>query len=180
MKENGPGQAMSIRRATVNDCEQIARIQVETWKESYAQIIDAEFLANFSVQQRTERWREILQRPQQESFVVEAATGKLVGFANGGPARDEDFNGAELYGLYVHPDSQRIGLGQDLVRRFVSEMEIQDYRSLLVWTLKENPARKFYERLGGVFHKEKTIEIGSQSLQEISYVWNNLGDVRFS
>lgn len=48
-------------------------------------------------------------------------------------------------------------------------------RSLIVWVLKENPYRKFYEGLGGVLAEEKEIEIGGVMLPEVAYRW---GDVR--
>ncbi len=34
--------------------------------------------------------------------------------------------------------------------------------SLLVWVLVGNPARRFYEAMGGLYLREKEIEIGSQ------------------
>ena len=46
---------------------------------------------------------------------------------------------------------------------------------MLLWVLKDNrPARKFYEALGGTTLREKSIEIGSQSLIEVAYGWKNL------
>ena len=45
---------------------------------------------------------------------------------------------------------------------------------MLVWTLGENPCRRFYERLGGEFVAEKEIEIGEQKLVEVAYGWKDL------
>jgi hypothetical protein len=47
-----------------------------------------------------------------------------------------------------------------------------------VWVLRDNAtARRFYERLGGVFIREQPITIGSSVLREVSYGWRALDDV---
>ena len=46
--------------------------------------------------------------------------------------------------------------------------------------LRDNPgARRFYERLGGVYVRTQPITIGPAQLQEVSYGWRSLDDVRF-
>jgi len=44
----------------------------------------------------------------------------------------------------------------------------------MLWVLKSNPARKFYERMGGELIGEKQIEIGGVRLIEIAYGWSAL------
>jgi hypothetical protein len=46
---------------------------------------------------------------------------------------------------------------------------------MVVWVLKENPARGFYERMGGVKVGEQMIEIGGATLPEIAFGWADLG-----
>jgi len=51
---------------------------------------------------------------------------------------------------------------------------------MIVWVLRDNAgARSFYERLGGVYVRMQPITIGSALLQEISYGWSALDDVRY-
>jgi FR47-like protein len=45
--------------------------------------------------------------------------------------------------------------------------------ALLLWVLAANPARKFYERLGGQPVYEKTVTIGGVPLIEVAYRWRN-------
>jgi hypothetical protein len=46
---------------------------------------------------------------------------------------------------------------------------------MLLWVFKENhPSRRFYEAIGGNYLREKTIEIGNQTLIEVAYGWKNL------
>ncbi len=45
---------------------------------------------------------------------------------------------------------------------------------MLVRVLAENPARKFYEALGGQLLKAKPIEIGGATLDEVAYGWTDI------
>jgi len=84
---------IDIRTATSEDAPAIAHVQVQTWKTAYGGVIADEFLDACSVAERTDRWSEILQRPEQGSFVAEIESHGVIGFANGGPERDgrDDF-----------------------------------------------------------------------------------------
>jgi ribosomal protein S18 acetylase RimI-like enzyme len=63
-----------------------------------------------------------------------------------------------------------------LVDAVMRELSKRGFSSMLLWVLKDNlPARKFYEALGGIYLREKPIEIGSQRLIEVAYGWKNLG-----
>jgi hypothetical protein len=51
---------------------------------------------------------------------------------------------------------------------------------MIVWVLRDNaPARKFYERLGGAYVRMQPITIGPALLQEVSYGWKSLDDIRY-
>jgi hypothetical protein len=45
---------------------------------------------------------------------------------------------------------------------------------MLVWVLAENPARGFYQALGGELVSEKPIEVGDAKLIEAAYGWKDL------
>jgi ribosomal protein S18 acetylase RimI-like enzyme len=76
--------------------------------------------------------------------------GHIVAIASCGPLRDAlaGFDG-ELYVLYVLKSFQGLGYGQRLVTRAAHDLASRGYHSLVAWVLKDNPARRFYERLGG-------------------------------
>lgn len=40
---------------------------------------------------------------------------------------------------------------------------------MTVWTLTINPARAFYEKRGGTYREERSVEIGGQTLHEVCY-----------
>ena len=77
------------------------------------------------------------------------------------PHRDLDYE-SEMYAIYVLPDHQRKNIGNALFETAVRWLITNDYKSMLLWVISENPARSFYELFGGVVVSEKEIEIGGK------------------
>ena len=42
----------------------------------------------------------------------------------------------------------------------------------LVWVLRDNPSRWFYQRLGGRSVAEQTIQIAGQAVAQTAFVWD--------
>ena len=54
-----------------------------------------------------------------------------------------------------------------------------DMTSMLVWVLRDNqPARAFYERLGGVFLREKELGWPGTDAVEVAYGWADTAALR--
>lgn len=108
-------------------------------------------------------------------------SGEIVGFAVGGPEREGDsvYTG-ELYAIYLLETYQRQGLGRRLVAAVAQELVRRDLCSMLVWVLVDNPARGFYEALGGRRLHFRPITIGPATLEEVAYGWPDLRVVRFA
>lgn len=105
--------------------------------------------------------------------------GQVVGFASYGQANDKNagFEG-ELIAIYILQTAHKLGIGRRLVGDVVTALREEGCNSMMVWVLKGNPARGFYERLGGEYLKEKYIEIGGDSLLEAAYGWRDLSRFR--
>ena len=107
--------------------------------------------------------------------------GEVVGFASGGRERagETGYTG-ELYAIYVIDAAQRRGFGRELVRSTVAGLRELGLDDMIIWVLRDNqPARSFYERLGGAYVRAQPITIGSVTLEEVSYGWRRLDDVRY-
>jgi ribosomal protein S18 acetylase RimI-like enzyme len=164
---------ITVRWAQVKDAEAIAQVHVDSWRTTYAGIIGPGVLNSLSVERRSAFWHEQLETASDRRLnVAETASGKIVGFSSFGPNReiDEQYQG-EIYGLYLLKTYQRCGIGRRLVQVAATELRSRDIASLLVWVLAANPARKFYERLGGVYVRRQKVEIGEQVLDEVAYGW---------
>lgn len=167
---------MRIRPATPDDAAAIASVNIEGWRTAYGDLLPADELASLSFESRCERWLEILQKPATNkiTFVAESAE-KIIGFASCGPDRTGDARYvAEIYAIYVLSEHHRQGIGTALVRSCIGFLREHGLNSVKVWVLKDNPFRRFYERLGGKVVEEKTIAIGETRLWETAYGWTSL------
>ena len=169
--------AARIRKATIEDAGAIAHVQVESWKTTYAGIVPDVFLSSLKVEDRAERWRELILAGDALNFVAEEANC-AAGFVSGGPLRETiaGFD-AELYAIYLLKHHQRRGLGRALVHMLAKALLSQGHNAMMVWVLTQNPAVSFYQRLGGVQIAQKTIEIGGASLEELAFGWASLDDL---
>lgn len=172
---------MHIRDARVHDCRDIAQISVEGWRRAYRGIIDDAVLDGRSVDEGAERFRTWTQElaQNQNRLVVVDDGDEVVGFGSYGANRDpENSFHAELYAIYVSPDRLRQGIGTIILRDMALWLDAHGYSDLVVWCLKANPSCRFYERHGALHVAERTIEIGSQVLDEVGFGWHSLTPLR--
>ncbi|HMJ37922.1 MAG TPA: GNAT family N-acetyltransferase [Verrucomicrobiae bacterium] len=169
-----------IRPALPVDAAEIARVHVDSWRTSYRGLLADDFLESLSEAGYTERWRRVIGDGTSRVFVVEEPEG-IVGFASGGRERagESGFEG-ELYAIYIVAGSQRLGHGRELVRAMAAALRDMGLSDMIVWVLRDNvPAREFYERLGGSYVRSQPITIGATTLEEMSYGWRSLDDIRY-
>ncbi len=171
---------MRIREAQTEDAGPIAKVHIDSWRTSYADLVPAAFLAGMSYQDREAAWVDTLvtRNPQTCNFVVETNEGEILGFAGGGPEREGDqIYPGELYYVYLLQQYQRRGLGQLLVAAVAQRLLADEFNSMLLWVLKDNhPARRFYESLGGelIGQKVQDITIGGAKFVEVAYGWKDI------
>jgi ribosomal protein S18 acetylase RimI-like enzyme len=169
-----------IRSATLKDAQAIARVHVSSWRSTYRGMLPDDFLASLSESNYAERWKRVISDGASKVYVAEEGPD-VVGFASGGRERagEPGYEG-ELYAIYVLDSAQRHGFGRDLVRASVGGLREMGLGDMIIWVLSDNqPARAFYERLGGVFVRSQPITIGAATLEEVSYGWGRLDDVRY-
>jgi GNAT superfamily N-acetyltransferase len=166
-----------VRPAGVKDAEGIAFVHVTAWRETYRGLMPDNVLDNLSVERRAREWRGTLQDEANiyHTSVVAEVDGQIIGFANYGREREGDrqFQG-ELFAIYVLKRFQGQGIGRGMIRAAANELLTLDLSSMLVWVLSENPYQKFYERLGGVYVREKPIQFGDLLLLEKAYGWTDI------
>lgn len=163
-----------IREARCGDAAGIARVHVESWRTTYRGQMPGEYLASLSVESRIRFWEPLTcgYSGPEFVFVAENSTGQIVGFASAGPERsgNPDYKG-ELYAIYLLQRAQGRGLGRQLAAKVMERLHADGYESMLLWVLATNPARKFYEALGGQYVASQTIRICGAPLVEVAYGW---------
>jgi ribosomal protein S18 acetylase RimI-like enzyme len=167
-----------IRPATRDDALAMARVRVETWRSAYAGIVSPSYLSALSPEPIAEQWRRGLFEAQSSVagvFVAEDESGDVVGIAIcGRPDGAEPEVSGQVHVLYVLPGVQRRGIGRRLMAACARHLVGQGRHRLIVWVLKANPYRRFYERLGGVLSGEKKVGVGGDWLPEVAYEWNDM------
>src|SRR5262249_15139516 len=147
--ERGPVNAV-VRRAASADAREIARVHVETGRHAYAHGFPAEYLAGLSVDGRAALAERLLSENAGTILVAEV-DGRIVGFASGGPSRDNDAEAApgEVYAIYVEPSAWGTGAGRRLLERLEAALRGIGLDEATLWVLEDNPrARRFYEAAG--------------------------------
>lgn len=150
-----------IRRAVLADAAAMAAVHVASWESTYTGVLPASYLAERTVAVRYAFWRDRLVEddPAICIFVACGEDGEVCGFASGG-------NG-ELYSLYLLEEAQGRGLGRGLVEAVLAEL--QGAERVIVWVLGVNPARGFYEHMGGRLVAEKQTMMGGELFTEVAY-----------
>lgn len=166
-----------VRDALRDDADEIARIFVESWRESYAGLLPTNYLVRLSeVRQRLLWAREITYRgPHDGVIVAEHETYGVIGFASFGPARDRavGYDG-EIYTLYIDPNHVGRGAGHALISAAFARLFVDGFRSAVIWALKGNPARFFYETEGGRIIAERPGAVAGKPVREIAFGWTDI------
>ena len=170
----------NIREAMLEDAEAIAEVHVNSWKSTYADLINEQDMSNITIENRKALWETVLKMPKEKQpvLVVQDSQEQIVGFISGGKERTKRFGfDGEIYAIYLLENYQRKGLGAMLLEAFAKKMEQNGYKSLLVWVLTENPSNKFYLDFGAKqVEKEQTV-IGTGTYQETAYGWKDINEL---
>ncbi len=168
-----------VRPADADDIEGMARVSVDTWRLTYAGILPESYLARMRLAAHEAQRRRLMGVSDAAHFVAEEPlTGETVGFASAGPVRaGDDALGvtSEIYELYVQNGFQGRGLGRGLIAAARAWLSARGHRGMIIWVLADNPARAFYQRLGGVPAGQRAIRVGGALVEETAYVWRDVG-----
>jgi ribosomal protein S18 acetylase RimI-like enzyme len=165
----------AIRQARLADARVIGRIEVETWRSTYAGMLPDRVLLAMSEDRQTASWAGFLRHRPGDVFVALQDAKGIVGFGNCGPQRDGAFGFAgEVYTLYVAPDAQGRGIGRQLLLALFARLIHCGHRSALVWVVRANPSRFFYERLGGKLVLHRPMPVGGEPVEAVAYGWKDL------
>lgn len=170
-----------IRPARGEDALGIAHVHIDSWRTTYKGLIPDDYLANLSYERNAQNRARILSDPETKTrtYVAQDASGRIVGFINGGPERENDpIYKSELYAIYVFEEVQGRGLGRRLTQALADGLLRDGMHAMLVWVLVDNnPARRFYEALGGQELRTQPIEIGGAMLEEVAYGWQDISEL---
>jgi ribosomal protein S18 acetylase RimI-like enzyme len=161
----GPGDAPSL-----------GEVHVRAWRETYAGLLPAGYLAQMNPHLYARRWRRqlTLARPPELVLAAEGREG-LVGYCAGRAGAE---GVAEVSTLYLLRTAQKLGLGRRLLAVTAKTLRAQGAAMLELWVLSGNiRARGFYEHLGGEAAGARPVRGWGGDLRETAYRWRNIGDL---
>ncbi|WP_037446888.1 GNAT family N-acetyltransferase [Skermanella stibiiresistens] len=173
-----------IRRARLDDAAAIAYVHVMGWRETYPGIVPARTLATMDVFSRTRYWAQVLdnKRNRIDVFVAEMPVDgedRVVGFGVTGPEQVglTEYSG-EFHALYVLKVGQGRGLGARMMAAMASALIQRGMNASTVWALRDNwPARRFYEKMGGLLVSERPLMFDGTRVMEVAYGWDDVAPI---
>jgi ribosomal protein S18 acetylase RimI-like enzyme len=164
-----------MRPAQLDDVAAIARVEVETWRATYAGMLPDRVLIGMSERRQQGSWAGLVRYRPGDVIVAEQG-GDVVGFGNCGAQRDPSLPYAgEIFTLYVAPDAQNRGIGRRLIDALFERLHARGRNSALIWVIRANPSRYFYERIGGTLVLTRHIRIAGEPVEAVAYGWSDLG-----
>lgn len=165
---------IAIRTARPADAGPIARLDVETWQATYPGILATSYLVGLTAARRETGWASLIRREPRDVLVAATGDGTIVGFGSCGRARNEPGFTGEVFTLYVAPDLQNRGIGRRLLLAMFERLADQGHGAAVIWVLRDNPARFFYQRLGGKEVRRKLLPFHGAEVAASGYGWPDL------
>jgi GNAT superfamily N-acetyltransferase len=150
-----------VRAARALDAPGLARVQVASWRESFAGLVPEALIAELAsadaVSQFTESWERAISSPPTSKHRVHVAIAKpgepeILGFAAAGPATDEDLwpaTDGELYELHVLPALADEGHNGRLLNAVADTFAEDGFSTGYTWALAGDARRiEFLEAAG--------------------------------
>ena len=145
----------TVRPATLDEVEDFEAVRIATWTACFRGIVSDAFLDGLTVTpSRSQRCRNLIEDIERSAVFVACAGDQIIGMGMAEQASDAHLESdvADVRALYVHPDWQGRGVGQQLLNSLTDALSSRGYRSAVLWTLRDLPStRRFYESNGWAF-----------------------------
>ena len=159
---------MKIRHATKSDLQDIAAIHIESWKDSYSDVLPAKFLAGQINLDFDRYWCEI--EIKNEDTVLVAENNSLLGFVAVW-CRPIPF----IDNLHVRSSQRSKKIGFALMKALARELINKGHKTAYLWVFESNEkAIRFYERLGGIQKEQARKVVFGYDVLSRKIEWDDL------
>lgn len=171
---------VGVRPATLDDVTEIARIQRDTWRTVYSDVLGPGVVAALDPDDLTRQWAAAVEHAGTSLYV--ATEGRFtVGFCVAGPAPEEEIASAEgtlpsdaadigfIATLLVEPRWSRRGHGGRLLATAAAELRIHGAERGITWVAESDSASLNFFRSAG-WHPDRivrTLDTGERTVREL-------------
>lgn len=166
--------AFTIRPAVPGDASVIAEIHYAGWQVAYAHVVSEAQMAAKQPERRIGFWEAHIADPRDLVLIAEDESSQPQGFVHGGDVQEHDIRvggltgyDCEIYSLHCRLDVQGRGLGRMLMAETARTFREHGRTALMLWAYRDNPYRKFYEKIGG----EIIAEGFDDHIPDVAYGW---------
>lgn len=159
-----------IRKADLDDVEDIAQILVHSWQVNFRNIVPDDYLNQMNVQNTSKGIKNSLKVNTLFVYEIDNVIVAFVGCGSNRLQEHPEFE-AELQAIHVVPNQKGKGIGKDLFKTVKEFLIEQKCTNMILSVFEENPATIFYEKLGGTFIGTRTVEYGGKPSVERLYGW---------
>jgi GNAT superfamily N-acetyltransferase len=179
-----------LLKATTGHVRGIARVYVDAWRATYAGLLPPKTLIGMDYGRQAAEWAHQIRSKSMHAPILVAfdQDDGVIGVTGFGRSRIEDrpacppftqpgisLGSGEVFTLYVHPDHQNRGVGRRLLAGAFEGLRERGLNQAYVWVLHDNPARYFYERMGGKFVAARRERLWGADVAQVAYGWPDLG-----
>ena len=166
---------ITIRMATPLDAEEILKVHINCWQETYKRVIDQDYLDNLknSFKKRLEKRNELLAYQNDNICLVAEHKGNIIGFCDAAPYPTPLKIKGEIQAIYILEKYTNQGVGTELWKQAVSYLKSKKLVPFSVLVLSRNmKARSFFERKKGKLYSNEVIEIDGKAFEKVRYIYN--------
>jgi GNAT superfamily N-acetyltransferase len=140
-------ETVRIRRGAADDAAAAGAVFLACWHRSYARVLPGPVRARYDEASAVALWQRILRAPD-GVLVADVPEQGVRGVARFGADPDDERHG-HVFSLYVHPDTQGLGLGRLLLHAATEKLRAAGYGTATLWVFAGNHgARAFYAAQG--------------------------------
>lgn len=165
---------MEIRMAEIKDIKKIAKLKVNTWKKTYKEIIDDEYIDNLNYKNIV---KDLTKDIERDHIIVyeEGKKRQILGFCKYGDRIDTTAEGyveynSEIKAIYVDKDHIGDGIGKSMFNYIKLSLRQMGRQGIIMWCLEDNElARNFFESIGAKQLGEKKLRMNEVCYTKIGY-----------
>ena len=163
---------MIIRNVVKNDVENIAKLYISNWKETYKDLLSKDFLESLNEEYATNKWFKYIE--EGNSIFVVYDEEEFLGFV--ASKKDDDIENCwYLDSLHINRACRGKGIGTKLIKKVGQYAMHQGYEHMSICIVKGNDnAKNIYERLGAVHYKDFIDDFGGTKSNSQKLIWKDL------